>query len=91
MKPNTAQHTSLAKLAKRTLATALFVGILAPASSYAAAILVVDEGGRLAGGTHHPVIAAILASFQMSGPSAKLRPEGKVRPTQDRLWLTLDG
>ena len=50
MKPNTAQHTSLAKLAKRTLATALFVGILAPASSYAAAILVVDEGGRLAGG-----------------------------------------
>ncbi|MES1999150.1 MAG: PEP-CTERM sorting domain-containing protein [Pseudomonadota bacterium] len=40
----------LTVLAKKTLVAALFAGILAPASSYAAAILVVDEGGRLAGG-----------------------------------------
>lgn len=37
-------------IVKKILASTMLVGIMAPASSYAAAILVVDEGGRLAGG-----------------------------------------
>ena len=46
----TSQSCGSASLIKKTVAALLFVGILAPASSQAAAILVVDEGGRLAGG-----------------------------------------
>jgi len=43
-------HSKLSALAKKTLVAAMFAGIMAPVSSYAAAILVVDEGGRLSGG-----------------------------------------
>lgn len=40
----------LIKLVKNTFVAAMFAASVAPVSSYAAAILVVDEGGRLAGG-----------------------------------------